>query len=174
MGLAGSGKGTQGDLLAKKINYEYFSTGEYLRSYITGKRKQEMLQGKLIDDHEMVSIITSFLDSLESKNRSILDGFPRTLDQAKWLLEKAKKDDFEIEGIIYLNVEEAELIDRLISRGRPDDTTQAIKKRFDLYKRATAPVIEHYRQNDVPVFEIPGSDAVEVIHDYIIKQINRS
>ena len=171
MGLAGSGKGTQGELLAEKIGYKYLSTGEYLRSYVTAQRKQEMLAGKLISDQEMIDIITSFLESLASKNNCILDGFPRTLEQAKWLLEKSHSQDFDIEGLIYLEVTEAELIDRLLKRGRADDTKSAIKRRFELYRQSTEPVIDYYRSQSVPVFEIPGNNGVEEVQKSIQKQI---
>lgn len=173
MGLAGSGKGTQGELLAKKIGYKYLSTGDYLRSYITKKRKKEMLQGKLINDEEMIDIIGSFLSSLEEKNKSILDGFPRTLGQAAWLLGRGQTDKFAIEGVIYLNVDEAELIKRLIDRGRPDDTREAIKRRFELYRQSTAPVIEYYKDHEIPVFEIQGNDTVGAVQQTIINQIER-
>lgn len=173
MGLAGSGKGTQGELLAKKIGYQYLSTGEYLRSYITKKRKQEMLQGRLINDQEMIDIISSFLDSLDIKNSCILDGFPRTLEQAVWLLNTSKIDDFTIEGVIYLNVDESELIKRLIKRGRPDDTKEAIEKRFDLYRQSTAPVIEYYKNHAIQVYEIPGDNTVDAVQETILKQLRQ-
>ena len=85
MGLAGSGKGTQGKLLAEKLGYEYLSTGEFLRTYITEERRTKMAAGHLIDDKEMIEIIKDFLDKLDSKNECILDGFPRSMEQATWL-----------------------------------------------------------------------------------------
>lgn len=163
MGLAGSGKGTQGKLLSEKIDYEYMSTGDYLRTYLTEKRKEEMLKGKLIDDQEMIEVTDSFLESIKDKNRCILDGFPRTIEQATWLLEESEREGFKIEGLIYLSVPESELIERLLSRGRPDDTTESIKERFRAYEESTKPIISLYREKNIPVIKIAGDNSIEQV-----------
>jgi adenylate kinase len=173
MGLAGSGKGTQGELLAKTINYNYFSTGEYLRTYITEKRRQEMLQGILIDDKEMIEIIGSYLDTLSDKNLVILDGFPRTLGQAEWLYNLHEQAEIQIEGIIYIHVAESELLRRLLERARPDDTEPAIKKRFQEYISSTAPVIDYYKSQSIRVIEINGNDTIDRVQDNIVKMIKK-
>lgn len=167
MGLAGSGKGTQGKLLSKKIDYEYMSTGDYLRTYLTDKRKEEMLKGKLIDDKEMIEITDSFLGSIKDKNKCVLDGFPRTIEQATWLLEESKREGFKIEGLIYLNVPESKLIERLLLRGRPDDTAESIKERFRAYEESTTPIIDLYRGKNIPVIEIAGDNSIERVQEDI-------
>ncbi|MBI5357877.1 nucleoside monophosphate kinase [Candidatus Saccharibacteria bacterium] len=171
MGLAGSGKGTQGKLLSEKLGYEYLSTGDYLRTYLTEKRKEEMLKGKLLDDQEMIGIIESFITSLADKTKCILDGFPRTIAQAAWLLKESQKGDFTIEGLIYLDVPEAELMKRLLLRARPDDTEESINERFRSYKESTQPVIDLYRSNSIPVIKIAGNNSIEQVQDDIIKNL---
>lgn len=173
MGLAGSGKGTQGELLAQKINYSYLSTGEYLRQYITEQRKQEMLAGKLIDDDEMIKIIESFLESQTDRTKTILDGFPRTLAQAEWLYKLHEQNKIEIEGVIYLKVPEEKLLERLLIRGRPDDTKQAIEKRFSEYKISTEPVLRFYKEKSIPLYEIDGDKDIKGVQQDILQQINK-
>ena len=171
MGLAGSGKGTQGKLLAEKLDYEYISTGEYLREYLSKKRKKQILAGKLVDDGEMIRIISEFLGNAQKE--AILDGFPRSETQADWLLEKHKDNEIDIEAIIYLKVSKEELIDRLLSRGRADDNETAIKTRFEEYSRATSPIIEHYKKEGIQIIEVNGRGSVEIIHKNILEQLGR-
>lgn len=171
MGQAGSGKGTQGEFLAKDLAYDYFSTGHYLRTYLTEERRAEMLKGKLLGDDEMIKIITSYLSSLEDKDRTILDGFPRTIVQAEWLQRLNESGDINIEGVVFLDVSEDKLLNRLLQRGRPDDTVQAIKKRFHEYGELTAPVINFFNDNGVKVYRIDGDKSIEEVHKTIIGEI---
>ncbi|HEX5798006.1 MAG TPA: nucleoside monophosphate kinase [Candidatus Saccharimonadales bacterium] len=171
MGLAGSGKGTQGKLLSEKLDYEYISTGDYLRQYLSEERKSQILAGKLVDDNEMIRIIDDFLSS--AKKESILDGFPRSEEQANWLLQKHNKDEINIEALIYLKVSREELIDRLLARGRADDNEEAIKTRFEEYSRATSPIIENYKKKGIKIIEVNGSGTVDNIHKNILKQLNK-
>lgn len=171
MGLAGSGKGTQGKLLSEKLGYEYISTGEYLREYLSEERKDQILAGELVDDNEMIQIIDEFLKN--TREESVLDGFPRSEIQANWLLEKYKKNKINIEALIYLEVSREELTDRLLARGRTDDNETAIKMRFEEYSRATLPIIENYKKEGIKVIEVNGSGPIEVIHKKILKRFGR-
>lgn len=173
MGLAGSGKGTQGEMLAGKLDYDYFSTGDYLRTFLTKDRKREMLEGKLLDDQEMIGIITSYLESLQDKSKTILDGFPRTLLQAQWLHTLHLEQGLTIEGVIFLDVPEKSLIDRLFERARPDDTLDAIKKRFAHYNESTQPVIDFFKGQAIQVWKIDGQKDIESVQKSIISQINQ-
>lgn len=169
MGLAGSGKGTQSQLLAKELNYDYLSTGEYLRTYLSEDRKKEILAGKLVDDQEMITIIRDFLAKTDKE--VILDGFPRSLEQAKWLLDKHLSGEIQIEALVYLNVPESELIVRLKNRGRADDTEEAIKTRFEEYRKSTSPIIDHYKSSGVKIVEVDGRGTIEQIQKNILDQL---
>jgi adenylate kinase len=171
MGLAGSGKGTQGELLAKNLGYEYLSTGEFLRQYIKGKRREEMLAGKLVDDQEIIEIINKFLNSIATPNQSVLDGFPRSLVQAEWLLDQHKQSKLNIESVVYLKVDEGVLIQRLTSRARADDHEEAIKVRFDQYKQSTLPILDLYKNHGIKILEIQGQGEVEQIQQDILDQV---
>lgn len=173
MGQAGSGKGTQSELLAEKLSYDYFSTGQYLRSFLDDQRKKEMLKGKLLDDSEMIKIIESYLERLANKSRCILDGFPRTIGQASWLMAVHRKGDISIEGIVFLDVPEAELTKRMLSRARQDDTLEAIKKRFKEYRQSTAPVIDFFKENNIEIFHIDGQEEINKVQENILKSLNK-
>ena len=171
MGLAGSGKGTQGQLLADKLGYKYLSTGEFLRTYITEERKREMAAGKLINDEEIIGIIKDFLDQTDEKDKTILDGFPRSKAQADWLFEQHESGNINIEAAIYIDVPKDELIRRLLARARHDDNEGAINKRFDEYSKSTSPIIEEYKSEGLKVISVDGSGAIGQIHDHIIKSL---
>lgn len=173
MGLAGSGKGTQGKLLAEKLDYKYLSTGEFLREYITEERRRQMAEGKLIDDNEMIGIIEQFLNRLETKNESILDGFPRSGAQAQWLLQQHTAGIINIEALIYLDVPEPELIRRLIARGRHDDTEQAIRKRFEEYSKSTSPIIDDYRNRGIKIIHVNGEGPIDRIQTEIMESLKK-
>lgn len=174
MGLAGSGKGTQGKLLAQKLGYEYLSTGEFLRTYITEERRKKMAAGHLIDDKEMIGIIRDFLSKLDSKDESILDGFPRSREQADWLAQQHENHDINIEALIYLDVPREELIKRLLLRGRHDDNESAIQKRFEEYSKSTSPIIDDYKKRGIKVIEIDGSGAIEDIQAEMLETLGKS
>lgn len=169
MGLAGSGKGTQGKLLSDKLDYEYLSTGEYLREYLSETRKAQILAGKLVDDNEMIDIIDEFLKKTDKD--SILDGFPRSKAQADWLLKKHNSQEINIQALVYLDVPKEELLGRLLARGRADDNESAIKMRFEEYSRATQPIIDSYRKAGIKVIDVDGRGDVETIHAEILKRL---
>lgn len=171
MGLAGSGKGTQGQLLADKLGYKYLSTGEFLRTYITEERRKEMAAGRLINDEEIIGIIKDFLDKAEPKDQTILDGFPRSKAQADWLFDRHQTGDINIEAVIYIDVPEEELLKRLLERARPDDTKDAIEKRFEEYRSSTSPIIDDYQSKGIKVIHVDGNGEIETIHQKILKTL---
>jgi adenylate kinase len=173
MGLAGSGKGTQGQLLAKELGYKYLSTGEFLRKYITEERRKEMAAGNLINDEEMISIIEKFLGEADNKNDCILDGFPRSMKQADWLIGRHESGLINIEALIYIDVPKSELINRLLLRGRHDDTEEAIRKRFEEYSKSTSPIIDDYKARGVRVVEVNGEGSIDDIHLKILSLLGK-
>jgi len=93
-GVAGAGKSMQGKMFADEHGYAWISTGEILRVLVTGKRRQEMLEGKLLSDDEVITILDSVLNLIDSKQEFVLDGFPRTINQANWLLDQIPTNVF--------------------------------------------------------------------------------
>src|SRR5258705_1777305 len=102
MGVAGSGKSMQGRLLADEHGYAWISTGELPRVLVTGKRRQEMLEGKLLSDDEMAVILDKVFELIDVSEEFVLDGFPRTVTQTEWLLDQSAKGRFDIDAVFNL------------------------------------------------------------------------
>lgn len=171
-GVAGAGKSMQGKILADEHGYAWISTGEILRVLVTGKRRQEMLQGKLLSDEEMIAILDKVFDLIDPTQEFVLDGFPRTIPQADWLLDQIHKARFSLTAVVNLSASEEVVKDRLISRGRQDDTDEAIAERFREYRAVTLPILEHFKQEDVSVCDIDASQTPREVHDAILKCID--
>lgn len=171
MGVAGSGKSTQGRMLADERGYAWISTGEILRVLITGTRRHEMLEGKLLNDEETIRVVDKVLDLIDPNDEFVLDGFPRTLPQGKWLLEQTKKGKFSRIIVLHLVAKEEVVYDRLIARGRVDDTKKAISTRFTEFKEMTLPILNEFKKNNVKIYEIDASKDADTIHQKIMSYI---
>jgi len=173
MGVAGAGKSMQGRMLADEHGFAWVSTGEVLRVLITGKRRQEMLAGKLLSDQEVIDVVDKVLDLIDTSEEFVLDGFPRTVKQAEWLLEQSKHGRFHLSGVFNLQATEAVVRERLIERGRQDDTEQAINERFREYRAVTLPIIDHFKEEKVKVCDIDASQTPRQVHDDIVRCLNK-
>lgn len=175
IGIQGAGKSTQGNLLAKKLGVPYLSTGHIFRDLAKEHTplgryiKETMNAGYLIPDGKTLEIVIEYLNRPEYTSGYILDGFPRTLMQAK---------EFKngIEAVIYLVVSDKEALWRLADRSitgkeaREDDTLKAILKRIEVYHKFTDPVIDYYRHHH-KLIEIDGEQTIEKIHKEIMHKI---
>lgn len=171
-GVAGAGKSMQGKILADEHGYAWISTGEILRVLVTGKRRHEMLQGKLLSDEEMIAILDKVFELIDPKQEFILDGFPRTIPQADWLLDQVHTGRFELTAIINLSASEDVVKARLLDRGRQDDNDEAIAERFREYRAVTLPILDHFRSENVPVHDIDASQEPRMVHDAILNCID--
>lgn len=174
MGVAGAGKSMQGKLLADEHGYAWISTGEILRVLVTGKRRQEMLQGKLLSDEEVINILDKVLELIDTRQEFVLDGFPRTVPQADWLIRQAERGRFELSAVIHLSASESVVRERLIERGRVDDNQDAIAKRFEEYHTVTVPIIDHFKKEGIHVYDIDAAQTPREVHDTIIKYMDDS
>lgn len=169
MGVAGAGKSMQGKMLADEHGYAWISTGEILRVLVTGRRRHEMLQGKLLSDDEMVHIMDKVLQLIDANEEFVLDGFPRTVPQADWLLAQVKQGRLRLSGVVHLSASEEVVRRRLTERGRQDDTEEAIAERFREYNTVTLPIIDHFKKEGVRVYDIDASQAPRAVHDEIVR-----
>lgn len=174
MGVAGAGKSMQGRLLADEHGFAWISTGEILRVLITGKRRQQMLEGKLLSDEEVIDVVDKVLELIDTSEEFVLDGFPRTVKQADWLIGQAKKGRFELTEVFNLQASEDVVRSRLMERGRQDDTDAAINERFREYRAVTLPILEHFKQEQVKVCDIDASQAPRQVHDDIIRCLDEA
>lgn len=172
MGIQGSGKSTQGNLLSEKLGVPYLSTGHIFRDLAKEKTqlgryiKETMNAGYLIPDEKTLEIVSEYLARSEYKNGYILDGFLRTVEQAQ-----SFKDN--IDKVFYLRVSDKEALWRLSYRNdhtREDETPTALRKRIELFHKFTEPVLDFYRQKGFLV-EIDGERKIEEIHQEIMRKI---
>jgi len=176
-GAPGCGKGTQSALIVEKYKLKHLSTGELLRHEIHAKTELGLLAdsfislGNLVPDHIMIDVLEKAIDAeSEQANGIILDGFPRTLAQAEALEEMLNKRGKETSVLLDLEVENRELINRLLKRGetsgRSDDNLETIKKRLEVYRVKTLPVNEFYKKIG-KYASINGMGTVEEIFENI-------
>lgn len=176
-GPPGVGKGTQAKLLAEKLDLRHLSTGDVLRKAVTdgtdlGKKAKEIMdKGDLVPDEIMIGIVKDSL-SVDKEKGFILDGFPRTLEQAKALDKILEEKGFEDTKVISLTADDSEIIRRLMGRGRSDDTEEAIKNRLDVYNKLTAPVLNHYKEKG-NVYDFNGTGNIGEINSVIIEDISK-
>lgn len=171
MGVAGSGKSAQGRLLADRLGFPWLSTGEFLRMLIAGERRKQMLAGKLLDDKEIISLVQKIFRIVDIQHEFVMDGFPRTVAQADWLLSQRRHGQLDITAVIHLQASQDVVLDRLTSRGRQDDQAEVIKERFREYELTTQPIIKELQDDGVPVFEINGVGDIELIHEDVVKAV---
>lgn len=181
-GAPGSGKGTQSAKLIDKYGLHHISTGEVLRDHIKretelGKiAKQYIAEGQLIPDDLMISILDDVLEKeAKGKKGVIFDGFPRTIPQAEALKKLLEKRGTDLHAVVGLEVDDAELIERLLNRGketgRADDNLETIKKRLAVYHNQTSPLRDYYMKEG-KYLKINGSGHVDKIFDSITDQLN--
>ncbi len=171
MGLAGAGKGTQAKMLVEENNYSLISTGDLLRQYATDDQKQRMHQGILLRDDEIYEMIGKALAEVPDLKKCLIDGTPRSIPQADWLLEQVQAGRFTIDAVLHLEIAESVVRARLLQRGRTDDTEDSISKRFAEYHRATEPILGYLSSKGVPVFRINGDQSPEAVHADIVKAL---
>jgi len=173
IGIQGAGKSTQGNILSEKLNIPYLSTGHIFRDLSKEKTptgryiKETVNAGYLIPDDKALEIVSEYLHRPEYEKGYIMDGFPRTIVQAK---------AFEngIDKVIYLKVSDKEALWRLSGRddNREDDTLKAIRKRISLFHEFTEPVLGFYKEKGVLV-ELDGEKSIEEISKEILNKLDK-
>jgi adenylate kinase len=174
MGIAGSGKGTQGKMLADQYGLHLISMGDVLRMYVTGKQRQRMLAGDLLDDTEIIAIVDKVLSSIPDEETVILDGFPRTIPQAQWLLEQVDQGRFQLDMALHLQASREAVKQRLLNRARIDDTEAAIEARFNEYERSTAPLLKWFNDNKIRVINIDAERSAEAVNGDLARYLQDS
>ncbi|HXF98387.1 MAG TPA: adenylate kinase [Gaiellaceae bacterium] len=169
MGPQGSGKGTQAKRLARAHGIAHVATGDILRAAVAagselGRRVQPILErGDLVPDELMIALIR---ERLADEDGFVLDGFPRTLEQAEALDAMLEEIGKPLDAVVLLDVSDEVALQRLLGRreleGRADDTPEAIRRRLELYHQVTEPVLERYRARGCLV-EVDGERPVEEV-----------
>lgn len=177
IGAPGAGKGTQAGLIAARFGITHISSGDLLRHHVTegtaiGRAAKEYLsRGDLVPDAIVMDMLRKPTVAASESGGYVLDGFPRTVDQAKAAYETARGLGVAVEVAVYLEVPTAELVRRLTARGRgQDDRPEVIEHRLEVFEAKTRPMLEYYAQREElltvngarPVGEVAWSITVQL------------
>jgi len=172
LGPPGAGKGTQAQLLSARLGVPAISTGDMLREAVAagselGRRVEGiMAAGKLVDDELMAEVVRDRLAKPDTAMGYLLDGYPRTLPQAKTLEGILRESGQQLDAVVMVDVPVDELVRRSLLRGRADDTEEVIRERQRVYREKTEPLIGYYRQLGV-LREIDGHLPVDEVTSHM-------
>jgi len=179
-GPPGAGKGTQALKIAQRFGWVHVSTGDILRNEVSQgtplglKVKSVMEAGHLVSDELLIEIMESVFRKHSTASGFVLDGFPRTLKQARELDTMLERLNQKITMVISLTVNENELVNRLLKRaqeqGRKDDTEEVIKNRLVQYHQHTKPLIDYYQEKKL-FKEVFGEGSIEDIFNTLCSEI---
>ncbi len=150
LGSPGSGKGTQSEKLVADYGVPQISTGDLLRSAVANetelglKAKTAMDAGELVSDDIVIGMMRERLDQPDTAKGFILDGFPRSLHQAEALDQLLERLGRPLQAVIHLKVDNEEIVQRLMDRGRADDNEDTIRNRLNVFEQQTQPLVEFY------------------------------
>lgn len=174
MGPQGAGKGTQATLLAQELGIPHVSTGDLFRANIAAGSELGILvkgimdAGELVPDEITQQMLAQRLAEPDAEPGFLLDGFPRNLTQADWLTELLVGRNTPIEKVLVLTAPDVVLVDRMLQRGRADDTVEAISRRLDTYHADTKPLIDYY---DDLVVQIDGEGSIAEVNGRILDAV---
>ncbi len=180
LGPPGVGKGTQCRRLAARLQIPHVSTGDLFRKAVQDRSTlgqqvaQRLAAGQLIEDPLVFSLVETRLSQSDCRAGCILDGFPRTLPQAAWLDTWLAQHGRRLDLVVALDAHESELIERLLRRAheerRADDTLQTVRKRLELYRLQTQPLIDLYGRRGV-LAQVDGVGSPDQVAERILNAI---
>jgi adenylate kinase len=168
VGPPGAGKGTQALALSERLAVPHISTGDLFRAHVgeqtpLGKEAKRYLDsGDLVPDSVTNEMVRERLGGSDAQGGFLLDGFPRNTKQAEVLAQMLAESGTSLDAVIQLEVPEDVVVERLLSRGRSDDTEEVIRRRQQVYRSETAPLLEYYADILVTVDGVGGVDEVSV------------
>lgn len=168
LGPPGAGKGTQAKILADSWGIPHISTGDILREAVTKqtplglKAQAYMEKGELVPDQLVIDLIRERLTQSDAQSGWILDGFPRNVVQASFLDALLQELNQGYERVINLEVPDEILVSRMLGRGRKDDNEEVIRRRLEVYREQTAPLIDFYQSHE-KLAPVNGNMAMEQV-----------
>ncbi|MGH3676742.1 MAG: adenylate kinase [Mycobacterium sp.] len=166
LGPPGAGKGTQAQKLAEKFGIPQISTGDLFRQNISSgtplglEAKRYLDAGDLVPSELTNKLVEERISQPDAAAGFILDGFPRSVEQAEALKRMLAKSNHKLDAVLEFQVSEEELLKRLKERGRADDTEEVIHNRMQVYRDETQPLLEYYHDELKPVDAVGGLDEV--------------
>lgn len=177
VGPPGAGKGTQAEVLSQQLGIPHISTGELFRTNVGEqtpiglKAKQYLDAGELVPDSVTNEMVRERLDADDVKQGFLLDGFPRNVAQAGVLHGILGDLGVKLDAVVEFDVAEDVVVERLLARGRADDTEDVIRRRQQIYREETAPLLDYYRGQ---VITIDAVGSVEEISERALKALRAS
>lgn len=159
-------------MLAARMGWRWLSAGQLLRDTHDPDITAIQQSGKLVPHEKVTAVMGEAIKRAVDIDHLILDGFPRMLEQAQWLIESQPEHQRAIELVVVLEVPREELLKRLAIRGRADDTPETIDDRLQLYRKEMYPILAYLTEQGVPVVHIDGVGTVGQIHDRIVDELS--
>jgi adenylate kinase len=179
IGAPGSGKGTQATRLAEHFGLTHISSGDLLRHHVTEgtplglQVQQYVTRGDLVPDALLMDVLRKPVVAASKTGGYILDGFPRTVQQAEIAYAVAKDLGVEAQVAVHLDVPRAELVRRLLARGRgSDDTAEVIEHRLEVYMEHTVPMLDYYQQREELV-RVDGGRTPDEVSWALVSELQR-
>lgn len=177
LGPPGAGKGTQSQQISEKLGIPQLSTGDMLRAAVKAetpvglKAKQVMASGGLVSDEIVIGIIADRISEADCSKGFILDGFPRSTEQAVALEGILDDLSTKLDGVLSFKVDTDVVVERMLARGRADDTEEVIRNRMAVYDAETAPLLDHYAGQ---VTEIDAVGSVDEVHQRVLAALGKA
>jgi adenylate kinase len=179
IGAPGSGKGTQAGRLAQRYGITHISSGDLLRQHVQeqtalGRQIQSYVdRGDLVPTGIVVDMLRKPVVTAVEAGGYVLDGFPRTVEQAQAAFPTAHALGAEVQAAVHLDVPRAELVRRLLARGRgSDDTQEVIEHRLQVYLDETVPLLEYYANREW-MFAVDGAQPPNAVHQEIVARLHK-
>jgi adenylate kinase len=179
IGAPGAGKGTQAELLAKRFGITHISSGDLLRQHVKDqtslgqKIKSYVDNGDLVPDGVVMDMLRKPVVAAAKAGGYVLDGFPRTVEQAQASFPTAHALGIEVQAAVHLDVPREELVRRLLSRQRgSDDTKEVIEHRLQVYLERTVPLLEYYADREW-MFAVDGAQPRDAVHEEIVARLRK-
>jgi len=182
IGAPGAGKGTQAEQIATHFGLTHISSGDLFRQHVARKTaigrvaKAYLQRGDLVPDAVVMDMLYKPVTKANQGAGYVLDGFPRTVEQAEAAYSVAKDLGVAVQAAVHLEVPTDDLVERLVARGqatgRTDDTEEVITHRLEVYAEKTTPLLDYYREREQLV-TVNGARAIDEVTWSVIVQLQR-
>jgi adenylate kinase len=179
IGAPGAGKGTQAERLAQRYGITHISSGDLLRQHVReqtalGRQiKSYVDRGDLVPIGVVLDMLRKPVVAAVAAGGYVLDGFPRTVEQAQASFRTAHSLGVEVQAAVHLDVPQPELVRRLLARGRgSDDTEEVIAHRLQVYQDMTVPLLEYYAGREW-MFAVDGAQPPDAVHQEIVARLHK-
>ena len=179
IGAPGAGKGTQAERLAQRFSITHISSGDLLRQHVREQTsigrtiKSYVDQGDLVPDSVVLDMLRKPVVAAVESGGYVLDGFPRTVEQAEASFPVAQALGVEVQAAIHLDVPREELVRRLLSRRRGSEDTEAvIEHRLEVYMEKTVPLLAYYAGREL-MFAVDGAQPPDAVHEEIVARLRK-